>query len=636
MDRKLRKKRIAVIANGWSGEFLGLVLEGIRQKAKEDNTDVFMFTSYILWRDDDKRKKEQLKLFDLINPEDYDGFIILANTFNISEECEQIIKLLKSGGAPIVSTEVEIPGVPFIGSRNYDGMYELTKHLITKHNVRRVIYMNGITGNVECAERKKAVTDALAEHNLKLEGSIPGDFGFYTATQQMEEWLNENDQLPDAFICANDLMALGTISTLHKHGIEVPDDVIVTGYDHTKESRLSYPLVATVTRQWDVMGQKVYEELMNQIKNPDASVHKYLESGFVPSESCGCSPDEASIALRREKIRNMYPDSIRADMVEIFFQQVRLEMDKVASKEDFYETAKETFGIHDFFGPDYCFCVHPEFFEKDTEEYVRSVSTAGDKMDVIYEKSNGKSVPPRTINTSDIYPGYNKTEEGSDLYIVSLLNDLDYFMGYIVIKNSPDALYSIQLKKLINNLDLLLVSIKRYIFARKYNRELMNIYMTDSLTGLYNRTGCDKVLINYIQQEKAEGRSTMLLFVDINNMKIINDEYGHLNGDLAIKATADSMRKSLPDGWLIGRYGGDEFIAVGRYREHQTIEGYRELFAAALYNTMEGLKISFELTASAGCCVIHPDSNGTIEDYLKIADESMYEEKEKAHSKRAL
>ena len=124
----------------------------------------------------------------------------------------------------------------------------------------------------------------------------------------------------------------------------------------------------------------------------------------------------------------------------------------------------------------------------------------------------------------------------------------------------------------------------------------------------------------------------MLLFVDINNMKIINDEYGHLNGDLAIKATADSMRKSLPDGWLIGRYGGDEFIAVGRYREHQTIEGYRELFAAALYNTMEGLKISFELTASAGCCVIHPDSNGTIEDYLKIADESMYEEKEKNHS----
>lgn len=122
----------------------------------------------------------------------------------------------------------------------------------------------------------------------------------------------------------------------------------------------------------------------------------------------------------------------------------------------------------------------------------------------------------------------------------------------------------------------------------------------------------------------------MLLFVDINNMKVINDDYGHLNGDLAIKATADAMRRSLPEGWLLGRYGGDEFIAAGRYDASKTIDKFRTEFATILQNTISGLHIAFELSASAGCCIIKPDDNGTIEDYIRIADESMYEEKERS------
>lgn len=61
-----------------------------------------------------------------------------------------------------------------------------------------------------------------------------------------------------------------------------------------------------------------------------------------------------------------------------------------------------------------------------------------------------------------------------------------------------------------------------------------------------------------------------------------------------------------------------------------TIDRYREKFATILQNTISGLHIAFELSASAGYCIIEPDSGGTIEDYIQIADESMYEEKEKS------
>ena len=114
-------------------------------------------------------------------------------------------------------------------------------------------------------------------------------------------------------------------------------------------------------------------------------------------------------------------------------------------------------------------------------------------------------------------------------------------------------------------------------------------------------------------------------------MKLINDGYGHLNGDLAIKATTTAMRKSLPKDFLFGRYGGDEFIAVGRASNDKDIEGYREDFDKALKKIVDRLKVPFKLSASVGMCVITPDRKGNIDDFIKEADDSMYEEKQRAH-----
>lgn len=546
-DKKL-KGRIAVIANGWSNEYLSLVLEGIRRRASKDCEDVFIFTSYILYRDARKRKNEQLKIFDLIHPDDYDGAILLTNTFNIKDEQEYAVELFKKHNIPMISTEVDIPGIPFIGSHNYSGMYELTEHLINIHNVKKIVYVKGIVGNPECAERRKAVTDALSKHGLTLSDTIQGDFGFYGASLKLNEWLKKGNDIPDAFVCANDLMALGVINTLHRHGIEVPRDVLVTGFDYTQEAQLSYPLVSTVSRQWDQMGEYVYDALKSQIFDPDPDFRKEYESAFVPSESCGCGACERALNIRLEKVRNIYPDTVRTDMMDLFFQQVRLEMDSLETKEDFHAAAIENFGTSDFFGPDYCFCTDPLFFEMDTEDYVQKSAVISEKMDVLYEKRKDRSMPFHVINTRELYPGYKNEKDKSSLYIICILNNLDYHIGYVAIKNSPETLYNLQLRRLINNMNLLLISIKRYIFARKNYRKLQEIYMTDFLTGLYNRTGCEKILFSFISDEKEAGRNTMLIFVDINNMKVINDDYGHLNGDLAIKATADAMRRSLPDG----------------------------------------------------------------------------------------
>ncbi len=625
------KKKIAVFANAWSAEYLSMVIDGLQKEAAKDCADIFVYTTFVLPNESEEMRVNQLKIYDLPNPNDFDGAIILAHTFNTSTELDKVCSLVKNFKIPTVTTEIKIPGLPMVGTDNYRGIYDLTNHLIEEHGVRKVVFVEGNEGNTECAERRRALEDALEEHGLVLMDTVRGDFGFYMASYNIEEYIKKNKPIPDAFVCANDLMALGVISKLHQYGKRVPEDVIVTGFDHVHESRTSYPLVATVSRQWDNMGKFLYDELNNQIANPDPSKEIIYPSEFIPSESCGCKPEQEAYDARLERVRNIYTESTETDMVDFFFQRVHIEMSSIGSKEEFPERAKWQWGHEEFFGKDYCIITEPEFFELEDEEYFEKVTKFSDRMDIIYERRDGKSLELRQYDIHGFYPGYKEEPDKSNIFVFSALANLKHLIGYVAIKNNPRILYTLQFKRWVNNLDTLFLNVRHNIFLKRINEKLRQIYMTDFLTDMYNRTGCETVLYKFIEEKKKAGQQTVLLFYDINCMKVINDKYGHLNGDLAIKATANAMRDSLPSNFLLGRYGGDEFIAVGCWDGSRNVDEYRKSFGKALKKIMDGLKVSFRLSASVGDCLIGPDKEGTIDDYIREADESMYEEKERAH-----
>jgi diguanylate cyclase (GGDEF)-like protein len=633
MGRELtenKKKKIAVFANGWSSEYMSLFMEGLRKEAEKDNTDIFVFTTYILPNEALEMKENQLKIFDLAKSMEFDGVIALTHTFNSSYEMEKIQEMFEGSDIPRVSTEVRLPGFSMVGSGNYQGVYELATHLIEKHNVRKVVYIRGNDGNPECAERKKALEDALDEHGLVLIDTLKGDFGFYNASRVVEDWMISGKPIPDAFVCANDLMALGVISILHKYGKDVPGDVIVTGFDHVHEGQTSYPMVATVSRQWDNMGPYAYKEICYQMEHRDPDRETIYPSKFVPSESCGCKPDEEAFNKRLEMVRSVFTNATHVDMIDFFFQKVHIEMSVTESKEDFYEQAKWHFGQQTFFGQNYCICTEPGLFEDEDEVYLEKVKNFSPVLDVIYGRKDGRNLPQKQFSTSEIYPGYVPDPNKSEVYVFASLANMEHLIGYLAIKDNPQVLYSNHYKRWLNNLDTLFINIRHNIFLKKMNAKLREIYMNDFLTDMYNRTGCANVLYKFIEDEKQQGHTSVLLFFDINCMKVINDKFGHLSGDLAIKATANAMKKALPEGFLCGRYGGDEFIAVGSYKG-EDVSLYRENFKAELERIKERLQVAFPLSASVGTCIVKPDKDGTVDDFIKEADDSMYEEKEQVH-----
>ena len=626
----MKHKRIAVFGNGWSNEFYHSVLEGLREEARKDHVDVFAFVMYTLW-DKSPQDMNQLNLLDIADPAEFDGAILLVNTMNIPEEYERVVGRFKEAGVPMVAVEGKIPGVPSITSENYKGMHDLVEHLVKKHNTRKIIYMRGIEGNVEDAVRQQAVREACDEYGAEVVDVLDGDFGYWRSYLEVNKFIANGHELPDAFVCANDHTAIGVMTALYENGIEVPDQVKVTGFDCIIEGKVTFPLLATISRGWDKMGIRAYEELKNQIREPNPDYAVVYESSFVPSESCGCEARQKDADARMVSIRSTYSRNIQRSTCDSFFQDMYLAASHTGSKEEFPDKMGSILSNYELLGNDFWLCTEPELFELEDKVYTHCIKGYSELMDALFWKKDGKGQSSFRFEKKTMVPGYSKKEDSSDFYIFAPINYQDFLIGYVVIKNDNASLYSQDLRRWVTYVNNVFMALRQNIFTQKTNRKLQEIYMTDFLTGLYNRTGVEDIIFGHIEKQKKKGQSTILIFADIDRMKMINDNYGHLEGDVAIRATSSALIASCPKGFIMGRYGGDEFVAVGDYDNVETAEEFCLRLTESIRNYIELLHLRFPLSVSVGGQVIVPDSGGAIADYIEAADKSMYERKEEAH-----
>lgn len=154
--------------------------------------------------------------------------------------------------------------------------------------------------------------------------------------------------------------------------------------------------------------------------------------------------------------------------------------------------------------------------------------------------------------------------------------------------------------------------------------QVQQLAITNDLTGLYNRRG----FFALAQQELDLARRTqskfILVYVDVDDLKWINDHFGHETGDQALQATADILRKTFRESDLKAHIGGDEFVvmAVNSRRSNHDILLSRLEGALQAYNELN--KQPFKLSFSVGLAHSDPKFNCTIDDLLMQADRSMY------------
>lgn len=176
---------------------------------------------------------------------------------------------------------------------------------------------------------------------------------------------------------------------------------------------------------------------------------------------------------------------------------------------------------------------------------------------------------------------------------------------------------------------MLVVTLRDISSRKQAEEELLWQATHDSLTGLPNRALIRERLTSALQRTRRHGANVALLFVDLDDFKLINDTYGHQMGDLLLKTIAARLIELIRPGDTLARLAGDEFVILCEQIEQPTaLSLIAERINAALRQPMVLNGHSLYVTASIGIAAGHGSTHST-DDLLRYADTAMYEVKQK-------
>ena len=173
-----------------------------------------------------------------------------------------------------------------------------------------------------------------------------------------------------------------------------------------------------------------------------------------------------------------------------------------------------------------------------------------------------------------------------------------------------------------------LQTIARDISERRQMEEaLQKAAITDTLTGLYNRRGFINLAQQQLKLAERSKRGFMLCFIDLDDLKLINDNGGHEEGDSALVEAATILKEAFRESDIIARVGGDEFAVLAIESDSDRGNTLKERLQKQidLRNAKAGRR--YHISMSVGAAFYHPHAPCTIDELMAIADEKMYAEK---------
>lgn len=173
-------------------------------------------------------------------------------------------------------------------------------------------------------------------------------------------------------------------------------------------------------------------------------------------------------------------------------------------------------------------------------------------------------------------------------------------------------------------------SIRYAIDKQRLLRQMHQRSLMDDLTGLFNRRGFEEEASRHLQLAARRDTPSVLLYLDIDGFKTINDRWGHNEGDRALREVADLLRASFRRSDVLARLGGDEFavIPIDAPPPHHATPEQRLLRNVEERNA--GTDRPYALSLSVGSSIYDPSSPASLWDLVHDADLRMYEQKQSA------
>ena len=632
------KHRIAIYSNGYNGSITLKAIEGIKKYAAVNDLDIHFYISFAANNRNESTNKGQLNIYDLAKLDEYDGLIVFSNLLNNIPTAEKLCMKAKEKGVPVVSIGMKFDGISYIGNNNEEGMKDLVEHLISDHNVKTLAYLGGAREHVDTIDRERVVRKILENHGLELKNEYIG-YGDWTPEKCVEfadKLIDSGKGLPDAIVCANDIMALEVINRFIERGYKLPGDIIVTGFDHIDESGISYPALTTVDQDYETIGYESCELLYKIVEGKNDSLDVSVASKLVLGESCGCNSEaESQYDIRR---RN-YCSGIHAknNQSSLFNRFMRSERNVILESDD-YEDMKENLrkfyrSNNEYFSGNFFLMLNKYYFENASSEDCEAISECYEAdFDTTVALRNGEEAD-ELIDKRLRMPGFIKKDGEQHIYIFYPLQNAEYNFGYVVFVDETSVIQEdYRVYEYLEKMEQTLMHFRINLRLEMVNKELRFLYDRDPMTELYNRFCFVSHAVPLVNESKEHKKSALIMFADINDLKLINDRYGHVFGDKAIITVSGGIKESIRNDNAIGiRYGGDEFLIIAANANRKYAEDIRRSIISYIEKENRLGINPVKFSVSIGYVLTDPKSDKSVTDYVDEADKLMYKIKNEYH-----
>ncbi len=257
------------------------------------------------------------------------------------------------------------------------------------------------------------------------------------------------------------------------------------------------------------------------------------------------------------------------------------------------------------------------------------------------EEFNVVSSQHQRVKVVDILDNeYTRNTNGSTRVVVPLFAREELF-GIFVCELGYEYLYYITplAYQICSTIKCMHLIKKKELIARQLSSSLAQIREknvlldllsnTDELTGLYNRRGFAQIFNSIIYNEEWIGKKASIIYADMDNLKVINDRFGHEEGDIALKKVTSILQQAFNDQAIIARIGGDEFAILTLVTSGNFVKNIRENLKRITIRANERFNKPYYVSASIGIKTFVCKEKVDIQSFLTAADRDLYIQKKK-------
>ncbi|MBQ8965517.1 EAL domain-containing protein [Ruminococcus sp.] len=555
MERKAKQRRLyGVVISEADQFFYGRTLYHIQKEFFAHDADVAVFSSLLT---QNELRDVENSVFSLIEPSLVDGLLVFGQALNSEEALAELRRFIDHSGMPAVFVESRAEGLESVMFDNDECAELIVSHLAEVHGVKKVCYAGGPEQSGFHQNVQESFCRAFERHGIVLgEDDIfhgpdwVGDYGV-VADAIIKHGL------PEAVVCCSDFTAAGLLGAFCERGVNVPEELLVTGYSMNEPFKSDYVNITSIERRPENLAAEAVRRLISLVTGEEYVPAERQVSGVLcKGVSCGCERIDYS-ALARSAMDNMV--GCRRSGFDSYYNSMSETLVSAGSMEEFLWKLDWYTRYLGNEPQGFWLCLNDGIMHVPgdrLEDYSETLS-------IPYSRINGTGAVPggAGFRRRELLPAIFEPREKPAAFMFNCLHFGRVNYGYTVLSfGDTGYVYNRHFVMWLRYTAIAIDKQRRHMI---YRDSVSDDQVRDPLTGLLNVRGYKNLMKQLCGDFNRPDKLMRIISVDVENLRGINSAYGYNEGDRVLQRLAMVLNNSAGEDDICVRVSGDEFFICG-------------------------------------------------------------------------